>query len=137
MVGPTRWRTRARQVLARIDAIQAEAGTDKSRILTATVWLPAIADLAAFNTVRDAWVPADEAPARAGLEICLADPAIKVKIGCIAALPRRLRAGRPKTAPASGSGDDHALPHTGRGRRCCALPLIWRHMVRPWERPCT
>lgn len=77
----------ARQVLAKIDAILAEAGTDKGRILTATVWLPAIADFAAFNTVWDAWVPEGAAPARACVESRLAHPAIKVEIGCIAALP--------------------------------------------------
>jgi enamine deaminase RidA (YjgF/YER057c/UK114 family) len=47
----------AAQVLAKIDALLAEAETDKSSILTATVWLPNVADFAAFNTVWDAWVP--------------------------------------------------------------------------------
>lgn len=77
----------ARQVLAKIDAILAEAGTEKTRILTATVWLPAIADFAAFNTVWDTWVPPGKTPARACVESRLAHPAIKVEIGCIAALP--------------------------------------------------
>jgi enamine deaminase RidA (YjgF/YER057c/UK114 family) len=45
----------AAQVLAKIDTLLTEAGTDKSSILTATVWLPNIADFAAFNTVWDAW----------------------------------------------------------------------------------
>lgn len=77
----------AAQVLAKIDAILAEAGTDKSRILSAMVWLPAIGDFAAFNTVWDAWVPPGDAPSRACVESRLADPAIKVEIGCVAALP--------------------------------------------------
>ncbi|MFC3692490.1 RidA family protein [Chenggangzhangella methanolivorans] len=77
----------AAQVLAKIDAILAEAGTDKSRILSAMVWLPAIGDFAAFNTVWDAWAPAGAAPARACVESRLADPAIRVEIGCVAALP--------------------------------------------------
>ncbi|MEP9352586.1 RidA family protein [Xanthobacter sp. KR7-65] len=77
----------ALQVLAKIDAILAEAGTDKARILTATVWLPAIGDFAAFNTVWDAWVAPGAAPARACVESRLAHPGIKVEIGCIAALP--------------------------------------------------
>lgn len=76
----------ARQVLAKIDAILAEAGTDKARILTATVWLPAIGDFAALNTAWDAWVPPGETPARACVESRLAHPGIKVEIGCIAAL---------------------------------------------------
>lgn len=77
----------ARQVLAKIDTILAQAGTDKAHILSATVWLAAIGDFAAFNTVWDAWVPPDAAPARACVESRLAHPAIKVEIGCVAALP--------------------------------------------------
>ncbi|MFG1464001.1 RidA family protein [Xanthobacter sp. DSM 24535] len=76
----------ASQVLAKIDAILAEAGTDKTRLLSATVWLPDISDFAAFNTVWDAWVPA-EPPARACIESRLANPGIKVEIAVIAALP--------------------------------------------------
>lgn len=76
-----------RQVLGKIDAILAEAGTDKSRILSAMVWLPAIGDFGAFNSVWDAWVAPGAAPARACVESRLADPAIKVEVGCIAALP--------------------------------------------------
>ncbi len=45
----------AAEVLAKIDALLGEAGTDKSSILSATVWLPNIADFAAFNTVWDEW----------------------------------------------------------------------------------
>lgn len=77
----------AAEVLAKIDALLTEAGTDKSRILTATVWLPNIADFAAFNTVWDAWVPADATPARACIEARLANPSIRVEIAAIAALP--------------------------------------------------
>lgn len=47
----------AKEVLAKIDALLHEAGTDKSSILNATVWLPNIADFADFNKVWDAWVP--------------------------------------------------------------------------------
>lgn len=77
----------AAQVLAKIDALLEEAGTDKSAILTATVWLPNIADFAAFNTVWDAWVPADASPARACVEARLANPSIRVEIAAIAAIP--------------------------------------------------
>jgi enamine deaminase RidA (YjgF/YER057c/UK114 family) len=76
----------AAEVLGKIDALLAEAGTDKSRILTATVWLPNIADFAAFNTVWDAWVPPDATPARACVESRLANPSIRVEIAVIAAL---------------------------------------------------
>ncbi|MEH2480348.1 enamine deaminase RidA (YjgF/YER057c/UK114 family) [Nitrobacteraceae bacterium AZCC 2161] len=76
----------AAQVLAKIDALLKEAGTDKSSILTATVWLPNMGDFARFNTVWDAWVPKDAAPARACVEARLADPSIKVEIAVIAAI---------------------------------------------------
>jgi enamine deaminase RidA (YjgF/YER057c/UK114 family) len=76
----------AAEVLAKIDALLKEAGTDKSKILSATVWLPNIADFAAFNTVWDAWVPADASPARACVEARLANPSIRVEIAAIAAI---------------------------------------------------
>jgi enamine deaminase RidA (YjgF/YER057c/UK114 family) len=74
------------EVLAKIDALLKEAGTDKTKMLSVTVWLPSIADFAKFNTVWDAWVPADATPARACVEARLADPAIKVEIAVIAAI---------------------------------------------------
>jgi enamine deaminase RidA (YjgF/YER057c/UK114 family) len=77
----------ARQVLDKIDALLLAAGTDKASILTATVWLPNIADFAAFNTVWDAWVPDGASPARACVEARLANPSIRVEIAAIAAIP--------------------------------------------------
>ena len=74
------------QALAKINALLTEAGTDKSSILTATVWLPNIADFAAFNTVWDAWVPAGASPARVCVEARLANPSIRVEIAAIAAI---------------------------------------------------
>jgi enamine deaminase RidA (YjgF/YER057c/UK114 family) len=76
----------AAEVLAKIDALLKEAGTDKSSILSATVWLPNIAEFAAFNTVWDAWVPQGATPARACVEARLANPSIKVEIAVIAAI---------------------------------------------------
>ena len=73
-------------VKEKIDALLTEAGTDKSSILTATVWLPNIADFAAFNTVWDAWVPVGASPARACVEARLANPSIRVEIAVIAAI---------------------------------------------------
>jgi enamine deaminase RidA (YjgF/YER057c/UK114 family) len=77
----------AQQVLDKIDALLEEAGTGTSSILTATVWLPSIADFAAFNTVWDAWVPDGASPARACVEARLANPSIRVEIAAIAAIP--------------------------------------------------
>ena len=88
----------AAQVLGKIDALLTEAGTDKSSILTATVWLPNIADFAAFNTVWDAWVPVGASPARACVEARLANPSILVEIAVIGAIYESAVTGRPATS---------------------------------------
>ena len=74
-----------RQVLATIDSLLAEAGSDKSRILSATIYLADMADFPAMNAVWDAWVPAGATPARATVEASLATPKYQVEIMVIAA----------------------------------------------------
>lgn len=69
-----------RAVLAQIDRLLAEAGTDKSRILTATIWLADIADFAEMNSVWDDWVDPANPPARATGESRLAAPEYRVEI---------------------------------------------------------
>ena len=54
------------QVLAQIDALLTEAGSDKSRILAATIYLPSMADFAAINAVWEKWVAAGGAGAHDG-----------------------------------------------------------------------
>ena len=73
------------QVLDKIDALLAEAGTDKSKILCAQVWISNIGHFAAMNEVWDAWVAEGNAPARACIEARLASPDLLVEIGIIAA----------------------------------------------------
>ena len=68
------------QVLEAIDALLAQAGTDKTRILRAQIYLADIADFAGMNRAWDAWVVAGNAPARATVEARLANPAWKVEI---------------------------------------------------------
>ena len=63
----------------------AEAGTDKTRILTATIYLADISTFAEMNSVWDAWVPTGNTPARATVEARLAAPAYKVEIQVVAA----------------------------------------------------
>ena len=75
-----------RQILAKIDALLAEAGSGKSRILTTTIWLADIGTFAEMNSVWDVWVDRDNPPARATVEAKLAAPAFKVEIAAIAAL---------------------------------------------------
>lgn len=75
-----------RQVLAQIDALLAEAGTDKSRILSANVWLADVSTFAELNAVWDQWVDKANPPARATVEARLAAPQYKVEIAVIAAI---------------------------------------------------
>jgi enamine deaminase RidA (YjgF/YER057c/UK114 family) len=63
-----------RETLRRIDMLLAEAGSDKSRLLTATVWLTDIATFDEMNKVWDAWVSPGNPPARACVEAKLAGP---------------------------------------------------------------
>jgi enamine deaminase RidA (YjgF/YER057c/UK114 family) len=75
-----------RQILARIDQYLGEAGTDKTKIINATIWLSDIKDFAAMNSIWDAWVPKGNTPPRACVEAKLAAPQYKVEIRVIAAL---------------------------------------------------
>ncbi|WP_062227232.1 RidA family protein [Aureimonas frigidaquae] len=75
-----------RTILAEIDRLLAEAGTDKSRLLYVQIWLADMNDFAAMNSVWDAWVDPANPPARATGEARLAAPAYKVEIIVTAAL---------------------------------------------------
>lgn len=75
-----------RQALAEVDRLLALAGTDKTRILAAQVWLADMADFAKMNAVWDAWVAPGHAPARATGESKLATPDYLVEVIVIAAL---------------------------------------------------
>ena len=78
-----------RQVLAQIDALLAEANSDKAKILSATIYLPDMADFAALNAVWEQWVVPGQTPARATVEAKLAAPDYKVEIQIVAATPVR------------------------------------------------
>lgn len=69
-----------RAILAQIDTLLKKAGTDKTRIVSAQIWMADMADFAAMNAVWDAWVPQGHAPARATGESRLATPDYKVEI---------------------------------------------------------
>ena len=73
------------QVLQKIDALLAEAGSDKSKILSAQIWLTSMGHFAQMNEVWDAWIPEGHAPGRACIEARLASPDLLVEIGIIAA----------------------------------------------------
>ena len=75
-----------KQALAEIDALLARGGSDKTKILSAVIWLRDIADFAAMNAVWDAWVVPGQAPARATVQASLNDPNMKVEIMVVAAI---------------------------------------------------
>jgi len=77
-----------RQILAKIDAILAEAGSDKSLVLSANIWLADVAKFAEMNAVWDAWVLPGNTPARATVQSTLARAPNLVEIAVIAALDR-------------------------------------------------
>ena len=70
--------------LDQVDALLAEAGVDKTRILQCTIWLASMDDFAEMNAVWDAWVPEGHAPARACGEARLATPDYRVEFMVIA-----------------------------------------------------
>ncbi len=75
------------QILARIDALLAAAGTDKTRLLRANIWLVDIGEWAMMNEAWSPWVAPGCTPARATVEARLAAPKARVEIMVDAALP--------------------------------------------------
>ena len=73
-------------ILSQIDATLKQAGTDKSKILKANIWLTDIGTWAQMNEAWDAWVVAGQTPARATVESKLAGPGLDVEIMVEAAI---------------------------------------------------
>lgn len=75
-----------RGILAKIDEQLSTAGSDKSKLLSATIWLCSMDDFAEMNEVWDAWIDAENPPARACVESPrLATPEFQVEIMVVAA----------------------------------------------------
>src|SRR5262245_15990447 len=72
-------------ILRQIDGFLAKAGTDKSKLLSANIWITDMANFAEMNAVWDAWVAPGNTPARATVEARLAAPDYKVEIMVVAA----------------------------------------------------
>jgi enamine deaminase RidA (YjgF/YER057c/UK114 family) len=83
-----------RAILAKLEATLAEAGTDKSNLLSAQIWLADIATFEEMNAVWDAWVDPQHPPARATVESKLASPKYRVEIVLVAAAPGTNRPAR-------------------------------------------
>jgi enamine deaminase RidA (YjgF/YER057c/UK114 family) len=79
-------KTQTREVLAKIDGLLREAGSDKSKLLAANIWLTDIRSFNDMNAVWDAWVSPGNTPARATVEANLAAPGLRVEIAVIAAI---------------------------------------------------
>lgn len=78
-------RAQTRETLASIDRFLAEGGSDKSKILSVTIYLKDMADYAGLNLEWDAWVAEGATPARACVEAALYDPRVRVEMSVIAA----------------------------------------------------
>ncbi len=76
------------QILGQIDRLLNATGSDKERILSATVYLADIATFAEMNAAWDAWVSTENPPARATVEAKLAGPEYLVEIVVVAARTR-------------------------------------------------
>jgi enamine deaminase RidA (YjgF/YER057c/UK114 family) len=74
-------------ILRQIDALLAEAGTDKRRLLSVQIVLADISDAPAMNRAWDAWLDPAAKPARMTISAALVDPAWRVEITGVAALP--------------------------------------------------
>jgi len=74
-----------RQVLASIDRLLAEAGSDKTRILSTTIYIADMAEFAGMNSIWDGWVVQGNTPPRATVQAKLAKPEYRVEIQVIAA----------------------------------------------------
>jgi enamine deaminase RidA (YjgF/YER057c/UK114 family) len=74
-----------KEILATIDKYLAQAGSDKTKILSTNIWLADMSTFAEMNAIWDAWVAPGNTPARATVEAKLATPAHKVEIMVVAA----------------------------------------------------
>ena len=75
-----------KDVLAKIEALLTEAGTNKSKLVAVNIFPPQISDFDAMNRVYDAWVDPERLPARACVEARLADPDLRIEITAVAAV---------------------------------------------------
>lgn len=73
-------------MLAKVDTLLIEAGSDREHMLSATIYLKQMKDFPSMNEVWDNWVPTGHAPARACVEAAMARPELLVEISVIAAI---------------------------------------------------
>jgi enamine deaminase RidA (YjgF/YER057c/UK114 family) len=78
-------KVQTQQALAKIDQLLAEAGTDRSKLVSVTIWLKTMDDYTGFNEVWDAWVVPEATPTRACGEVRMADDDFRVELVAVAA----------------------------------------------------
>jgi len=83
-----------KQITAQLDDLLAAAGSHKTRLLSASIWLTDISTFADMNAVWDSWVPADMGPARATVEAKLAAPQYRVEIAVTASVGKPVAAAK-------------------------------------------
>ena len=74
------------QILAQAEVTLAALGSDKSGLLSATIYIPHKDNVPALNNAWQAWLPANCAPSRACVKVELLDPAMLVEIAFVAAV---------------------------------------------------
>lgn len=80
-------RQQTREALAHVDRLLVEAGSDRSRLLSALIHLRDFADYEGMNEVWESWLPARMAPARTTVQALMYRPEVRVEITVVAALP--------------------------------------------------
>jgi enamine deaminase RidA (YjgF/YER057c/UK114 family) len=79
-------RQQTSEILSKIDGLLARAGSDKTQLLNASIWLADVVTFDEMNAAWEEWLPSGCAPARATVEARIADPAWRVEIAVIAAV---------------------------------------------------
>jgi len=72
-------------VLSKIDSLLAEAGSDKTRILSTTIYVKTMDDFAGMNAVWESWIDPEHTPARATVQALMASPDLRVEMSVVAA----------------------------------------------------
>src|SRR4051812_9233868 len=78
--------SQAKQLLAQAETTLSEIGSDKSQLLSATIYLTKTENAAVFNPIWEAWLPANSAPSRAYMKVELLDPKMLIEIAFVAAV---------------------------------------------------
>lgn len=78
--------TQARAIFARIDTLLAEGSTDRTQLISATIWLTDAENFGAFNTIWTQWLDGATPPARATVVSALVLPDLKLEVQVVAAI---------------------------------------------------